>query len=370
MVFYEKGLHLKIDERKENIERLRKKHKRLLIIQILLGLWPIINLFLWSYLIMLPIILILQKYKLFYFSKIENFEAEILKLNQELEDIQKTRIEIERNALNLVKEDKKHTEIPQTEVELISQSDLYLKLFGNVKQYNFKKELTPEFLKIIKRVKDVDYERFMNVSNTRERPTTFVVFDLETTGLNNKTSEIIEIGAIRFIDNVPKEMFHTYIRPKNEITEEITSINGITNEMVSEAPAIEEILPFFLDFIQEDILVAHNAGFDMSFILQNLYDNGYRKLKNKVIDTLALSRQKVRELDYETDRPVKLTSYRLDMLKYDFGFYNLDSHNAIDDCKVCAYVYQRIVAANDDVCYTGIDYVEVSKEMLEVISGK
>lgn len=105
-------------------------------------------------------------------------------------------------------------------------------------------------------------------------------------------------------------------------------------------------------------------------ILQNLYDNGYRKLKNKVIDTLALSRQKVRELDYETDRPVKLTSYRLDMLKYDFGFYNLDSHNAIDDCKVCAYVYQRIVAANDDVCYTGTDYVEVSKEMLEVISGK
>ena len=93
----------------------------------------------------------------------------------------------------------------------------------------------------------------------------FVVFDLETTGLNAVTNEIIEIGAIRFDTNKPVEVFHTFIKPYKKISAKITSINGITNKMVEGCPTIEEVLPRFIDFIGDDVLVAHNSDFDMKF---------------------------------------------------------------------------------------------------------
>ena len=75
--------------------------------------------------------------------------------------------------------------------------------------------------------------------------------------------------------------------------------------MVEGCPTIEEVLPRFIDFIGDDVLVAHNSDFDMKFILNKLYNQGYKKIKNKTIDTLKLSRQKVREYDFETDRNKK-----------------------------------------------------------------
>lgn len=244
----------------------------------------------------------------------------------------------------------------EKERSTVNKADLFLEKFENLKVYDMDADLDELFLKKFKRTRAVDYEKFMKPSGTTERPSSFVVFDLETTGLSPNKSEIIEIGAIRFKFNEPVEIFHTYIKPKRKISEKITSINGITNDMVENAPSIEDVLPKFIDFIQDDVLIAHNSDFDMKFILQQLYDKGYKKIKNKVIDTLKLSRQKVREIDYETYRNKKLSSYKLENLKYEFGIINVGSHNALDDCKVCAYVYIKIKGEYGGICYTGWDF--------------
>lgn len=233
-----------------------------------------------------------------------------------------------------------------------SDSDMYLESFKNIKEYDINKLLDDKFLIKIKRSKEIGYDEFIKYNGTTKRPIDFVVFDLETTGLNPTAHEIIEIGAIRFIGNEPKEIFHTYVKPKKRISAKITGINGITNEMVENSPSIEYILPKFIDFIGDDILIAHNAEFDMEFILNQLYNLGYGKIKNKVIDTLKLSRQKIRDYDPEKDRDVKLESYSLEYLKDRFFLSEIPSHNSIDDCKVCAYIYMKIVNEDGDICYT------------------
>lgn len=235
--------------------------------------------------------------------------------------------------------------------KLIESVDSYLKSFNDTRKYRLNKTLDKTTLKKIKKVRDMEYENFLKLSYTDKRPDDFIVFDLETTGLNKEYHEIIEIGAIKFRNSKPVETFHTFIKPKRKISEEATSINGITNEMVENSPSIDEVMPKFLDFIGDDVLVAHNAPFDMKFILAYLYKNNYKKIRNKVIDTLSISRQKVRVFDSKNRRNLKLENYKLETLKSKLGLKKLGSHNAIDDCKVCAFLYMRIVESKDDYCY-------------------
>ena len=263
--------------------------------------------------------------------------------NKEIKSEVKAKVENNKKILEEVND--------SLNTNLINNVNVYLKAFNDLKKYDINKELDDTFLNKIKRVKEVEYEKFVKPSGTTDRPMDFVVFDLETTGLSATSSEIIEIGAVRFNTNKPVEVFHTFIKPKKKISAKITSINGISNEMVKNCPTIEEVIPRFIDFIGDDVLVAHNSDFDMKFILNQLYSQGYKKIKNKAIDTLKLSRQKVREYDILTDRNKKLDSYKLVNLKYAFGLWDVGSHNAIDDCKVCAYVYLKVKNEYGDFCY-------------------
>ena len=263
--------------------------------------------------------------------------------NKEIKSEVKAKVENNKKILEEVND--------SLNTNLINNVNVYLKAFNDLKKYDINKELDDTFLNKIKRVKEVEYEKFVKPSGTTDRPMDFVVFDLETTGLSATSSEIIEIGAVRFNTNKPVEVFHTFIKPKKKISAKITSINGISNEMVKNCPTIEEVMPRFIDFIGDDVLVAHNSDFDMKFILNQLYSQGYKKIKNKAIDTLKLSRQKVREYDILTDRNKKLDSYKLENLKYAFGLWDVGSHNAIDDCKVCAYVYLKVKNEYGDFCY-------------------
>lgn len=278
----------------------------------------------------------------------ESFKKIIDKNNRKL-DLEKN-IEIIKAVEEEHKEENKYENDTLNE-RLIKDSYLYLKAFNDLPVYNFKKELDEKFINRMKRTKEVEYEKFIKPLGTTNRPMNFIVFDLETTGLNPLTNEIIEIGAIKFEVNEPVEIFHTFIKPKNKIPSKITSINGITNEKVENSPSIEEIIPKFLDFIGEDVLIAHNSDFDMKFILNQLYKLGYKKTKNKVIDTLKLARQKVRKYDFEIDRDRKLKSYKLESFKYALDLWELDSHNSIDDCKVCAYLYLKIKNEYENILY-------------------
>ena len=98
---------------------------------------------------------------------------------------------------------------------------------------------------------------------------TYVVFDIETTGFSAVTDRIIEIGAVKVEDGKITDKFSTFVNPKRPIPFRITELTSITDEMVIDSPDIETILPQFIEFIGDAVLVAHNASFDVGFIEQN-----------------------------------------------------------------------------------------------------
>lgn len=117
--------------------------------------------------------------------------------------------------------------------------------------------------------------------------TTFVAFDTETTGLFPSKDKIIELGAVRFVDGAPTEIFETFVDPQMPIPPKATSISHIDDAMVKGAPTIAQVLPAFEAFVGQDALVAHNLEFDLGF----LFHSGSRVMdgKRKFYDTLALA---------------------------------------------------------------------------------
>jgi DNA polymerase-3 subunit epsilon len=121
-----------------------------------------------------------------------------------------------------------------------------------------------------------------------------VVFDLETTGLYpEKGDMILEIAGVSVVDDLIETgaSFHTYVNPGRQIPKEATRINNITDEMVQNAPPIGDVLPRFFRYIQDSPLVAHNACFDVGFIDYFSSFFGFSRIRNRIIDTLALSRE-------------------------------------------------------------------------------
>ncbi|MGL4944983.1 MAG: PolC-type DNA polymerase III [Fusobacteriaceae bacterium] len=138
----------------------------------------------------------------------------------------------------------------------------------------------------------VDDERYM-VLNSRDveiEEETYVVFDLETTGLSSHKCEIIEIGAVKLKGTRIVDTYSKFVKPEEKIPNKITELTGITPDMVADAEGIEKVLPDFLQFAGDAVLVAHNAPFDMSFMRRDAEKILGKKLENPVIDTLRMAR--------------------------------------------------------------------------------
>jgi len=118
----------------------------------------------------------------------------------------------------------------------------------------------------------------------------YVVFDIETTGLEPTQHEITEIGAIKLKGSEVVGVFSSLVRPGNPIPAEITRFTGIDDQMVQDSPSISEVLPRFIEFINDAPLIAHNAEFDAAFIKQNLKKHLNKDLFNPVICTVKVSR--------------------------------------------------------------------------------
>ena len=118
---------------------------------------------------------------------------------------------------------------------------------------------------------------------------TYVVFDLETTGFSSVKDKIIEIGAVKVENGEITDKYSTFVNPKIPIPFRITQLTSITDEMVMNAPDIEVILPQFLEFVGDAVLVAHNASFDVSFIEENCRNQGVEPDFTSV-DTVGLAR--------------------------------------------------------------------------------
>ena len=121
-----------------------------------------------------------------------------------------------------------------------------------------------------------------------------IAFDIETTGLYPEQGDrIVEIGAVPIVGTevLLEHGFEALINPGIPISPDISSINGITDDMVRDAPPLESVLPDFLHFIGDQPLIAHNASFDVGFISHYMRKTGAPLLKNPIIDTLELSRK-------------------------------------------------------------------------------
>ena len=165
-----------------------------------------------------------------------------------------------------------------------------------------------------------------------------IVLDTETTGLDPSDGHrIIEIAAIELIDHVKtKKQFHCYIYPERIIPETSIKIHNITNEMVREKPRFSEIISRFLDFIKDDILVIHNAEFDLKFLNFELSLNKLNKINNKVIDTLTLAKSKYPGSSVSLDSLCK---------KFDISIQERieKGHGALLDCILLSEVYLEIL---------------------------
>lgn len=172
-----------------------------------------------------------------------------------------------------------------------------------------------------------------NKKLTKDKEVNFVAIDVETTGLSPVYNELIEISAIKYEKAQKKDTFSTLIKPKKEISDTITNITGITNEMVKNAPNIEQVMPKLIDFIGEYPIVAHNANFDYSF-LQNNSQKSFSK--NKVIDTVAISRKML----------PSLPNHKLNTVSKYIGIEEDGFHRAEFDCECCAKIYIKYLESN------------------------
>lgn len=159
----------------------------------------------------------------------------------------------------------------------------------------------------------------------------YVVFDFETTGMNFSSNRIIEIGAVKVIDNKITDIFNQLVNPEQHISDYIADIVHITNNMVMDCPTIVSILPEFLDFIGELPLVAHNARFDMGFLIANAQRLGY-DVNNCVLDTLSLSRK------YNKD----CAKHNLNYLTKHFNIQLDNAHRAYYDALATCTLYKII----------------------------
>ena len=161
---------------------------------------------------------------------------------------------------------------------------------------------------------------------------TYVVFDLETTGFSNIKDRIIEIGAVKIENGVVVDRFSEFVNPLRPIPYKITTLTGIADEDVKDAPPIEEILPRFLAFIEGATLVAHNAGFDVGFIEQNCR---YQDIVPDFtyLDTVALARVLLPTLN----------RYKLDTVAKEVGVSLENHHRAVDDAEATAGIFLRFV---------------------------
>lgn len=157
----------------------------------------------------------------------------------------------------------------------------------------------------------------------------FVVFDIETTGLNSHTNKIIEIGAVKIKAGRIIDRYSQLINPGISIPYHITEITSITNEQVANQPKIDEVIGKFVEFIGDAVLVAHNAPFDMGFIKRDIKEYLNIDLESSVIDTLQMAR----------DLFPDFKKYGLGDLNKALGLALEKHHRAVDDSQATANMF-------------------------------
>lgn len=157
---------------------------------------------------------------------------------------------------------------------------------------------------------------------------TFICFDIETTGLSAARDKITEIGAVKVENGIITDKFSTFVNPEMPIPQKITQLTGITDEMVKDAPSQSEAVSAFLEFAGDNVLVAHNAPFDTSFIAKACEDMG-REYNYTSIDTVAISRAILTDIK----------NCKLDTVAKFLRLGEFNHHRATDDAEMLAKIF-------------------------------
>ena len=188
-------------------------------------------------------------------------------------------------------------------------------------------------------VNDADSLSVVRGRSTEPLTGTFIVFDLETTGLNPANEEITEIAAVRMVEGEIRDSFQTYVNPHKPIPAEITELTGISDETVADAPDLDTAVPAFLEWAGEGQypLVAHNAGFDMGFLRTACKRLGIERDFTS-IDTLEMSRLMLPHLH----------KFKLNILAKELQVGPFEHHRASEDAAVLGRIFVKLLTRLKD----------------------
>lgn len=161
-------------------------------------------------------------------------------------------------------------------------------------------------------------------------PESYVVIDIETTGLDPHFDDIIELAGIKYADGIEIERFQTLVNA--EVDEFVTELTGITNEMLRDAPNINDALPRFLAFVGDSPVVGHNVNFDINFIYDNAEYIGLPAFSNNFVDTMRISRRLYKDMK----------NHKLSTLSAYLGIDSVIEHRALSDCLVTQQCFTRM----------------------------
>ncbi len=188
-----------------------------------------------------------------------------------------------------------------------------------------------------------------------------VVLDTETTGLSVKDGHrIVEIGCIELNDLVPTaKKFHCYLNPERKVSEKALEVHGYTDDFLSNKKKFKEIADDFLDFIKDKRLIIHNAEFDLSHLNNELKILGKDEIKNDIVDTLVLARDKFPGSSISLDALCK--RYRIDNTKRTL-------HTALIDCDLLAKVYINLIGQKEPTLNFKNQDPQITKNLSKEIS--
>ncbi len=181
-------------------------------------------------------------------------------------------------------------------------------------------------------VNDVDDRIVVHGEQDMSFEEEFVAFDLETTGLSSRTDTIIEIGAVIMKQGREVDRFQTFVAPGRKLDPKIIELTGITDSMLLGAPTIEEVLPQFLEFVGERVLVAHNSDFDTGFVRAACEKLGL-PYNFTAADTLILSQNLLPQLN----------KFKLDIVANALSLPDFNHHRAADDAVICGSIMARLL---------------------------
>lgn len=195
----------------------------------------------------------------------------------------------------------------------------------------------------------------------REAVSSYVIFDLETTGISPKTDEVIEISAVKVINGEVTDTFSKLVNPGRPIPDAASQVNGITDEMVKDCPTFESVLKEFDEFVDDMILIGHNIyTFDLKFISRDARKYWGKAFGNDFIDTLSLSRAVLPTLPH----------HRLVDLAEHYSISSEGAHRALNDCIMNQKVYEKLKADAEGVDIPEDEKCPLCGEILIQRTGK